>query len=111
MGLRWGRPSLLWSAISPFIRRKGYNISVSLKLYLVSCEFLTGGDYASFREKLRTLEATQILAQQWALRSRFSALELKEQLRQYLDETDRITVAEVGEERASRRAKADLAKL
>ena len=84
---------------------------MSLKLYLVSCEFTSGGDYASFREKLRTLEATEVLGQQWALRSRFSAMELKEQLRQYLDERDRITVAEVGEEKASRRAKADLAKL
>lgn len=84
---------------------------MSLKLYLVSCEFTSGGDYGSFREKLRTLEATEILAQQWALRSRFSAAELKEQLRGYLDERDRITVAEVGEEKASRRAKADLAKL
>lgn len=84
---------------------------MSLKLYLVSCEFTAGGDYASFREKLRTLEATQILGQQWALRSRFSAVELKDELRGYLDEGDRITVAEVGEEKASRRAKADLAKL
>jgi hypothetical protein len=84
---------------------------VSLKLYLVSCEFVTGGDYASFREKLRTMEATQILAHQWALRTRFSAAELKDQLRQYLDEQDRITVAEVGEEKASRRAKADLTRL
>ncbi len=84
---------------------------MSLKLYLVSCEFLTGGDYASLREKLRTMEAIEVLAHQWALRSRFSASELKHQLRQYLDEGDRITVAEVGEERASRRAKADLTKL
>lgn len=84
---------------------------MSLKLYLVSCEFVTGGDYASFREKLRTMEATQILAHQWALRTRFSAAELKDQLRQYLDEQDRITVAEVGEEKASRRAKADLTRL
>jgi hypothetical protein len=98
-------------AVRPFSLFLRYNIFVSLKLYLVSCEFITGGDYKSFREKLRTLEATEILAHQWALRSRFSALELKEQLRQYLDSSDRITVAEVGEEKASRRARADLAKL
>lgn len=84
---------------------------VSLKLYLVSCEFVTTGDYASFREKLRTMEATEVLAHQWALRTRYSAGELKEMLRQFLDERDRITVAEVGEERASRRAKADLKRL
>jgi hypothetical protein len=84
---------------------------VSLKLYIVSCEFVSTGNYASFREKLRTLEATEILQHQWALRSRFSAVELKNMLRQYLDERDGITVAEVGEERASRRARADLTRL
>ncbi len=84
---------------------------MSLKLYLVSCEFVTSGDYASFREKLRTLEATQILGHQWALRTRFSAAELKEMLRQFLDERDRITVVEAGEERASRRARTDLTRL
>lgn len=57
------------------------------------------------------MEATEVLAHQWALRTRYSAGELKEMLRQFLDERDRITVAEVGEERASRRAKADLKRL
>jgi hypothetical protein len=83
-------------------------VVVSLKLYLISCEFVTSGDYLSFREKLRTMEATEVLTHQWALRTRYSAAELKEMLRQYLDQRDRITVAEIGEERASRRAKADL---
>jgi hypothetical protein len=32
-------------------------------------------------------------------------------LKQFLDERDRITVTEVGQERASRRAKADLSRL
>lgn len=82
-----------------------------MKLYLVSCEFVEGGDYASFKEKLRTLEATEVLGHQWALRTRYSALELKDILRQFLDERDRITVAEVGEERASRRACVDLKQL
>ena len=84
---------------------------MSLKLYLISCEFVTNGDYASFREKLRTMEATEVLGHQWALRTRYSAAELREMFRQFLDERDRITVAEVGEERASRRAKADLKRL
>ena len=57
------------------------------------------------------MEATEVLKHQWALRTSFSARQLKEQLRQFLDERDGITVAEVGEEKASRRAKADLTKL
>ena len=84
---------------------------MSLKLYLVSCDLLHEGDYASFRARLRTFEATQVLANQWALRSVHSAAELKEILRQFLDEGDRIVVTEVGAERASRRALSNLTEL
>ena len=84
---------------------------VSLKLYLVTCELLQNGDYASFRSRLRTFEASQVLANQWALRSTHTAVELKEILRQFLHEGDRIVVAEVGAERASRRALANLTEL
>lgn len=84
---------------------------MSLKLYLVSCDLLADGDYASFKARLRTFEARQVLANQWALHSTFTAAELKDILRQFLDERDRIVVAEVGAERASRRALANLANL
>jgi hypothetical protein len=84
---------------------------VSLKLYLVTCDLLADGDYASFKARLRTFEARQVLANQWALHSTFTAAELKDILRQFLDERDRIVVAEVGAERASRRALANLANL
>jgi len=82
-----------------------------LKLYLVSCELLHEGDYASFRARLRTFEARPVLASMWALRSTHTAAELKEVLRRFLDERDRIVVAEVGAERASRRALCNLAEL
>jgi hypothetical protein len=84
---------------------------VSLKLYLVSCELLSEGDYASLKARLRTFEARQVLACQWALRSTHTAAELKEILRQFLQERDRIVVAEIGAERASRRALCNLAEL
>ena len=84
---------------------------MSLKLYLVACDFVEGGDHASFKERLRVLNATQVLANQWALRSRHTAAELKELLRGFLDDKDRILVTEVGEERASRRAMTDPTKL
>ena len=85
---------------------------MSLKLYLVSCELLyPDGDYASLREKLRTLGATQVLEAQWALRSTYTARQIRDTLRQFLDEQDRITVTEMGQERASRRAKTDLSGL
>lgn len=85
--------------------------AVSLKLYLISCDLLYPGDYVSFKERLRVLNATQVLATQWAVRTHQSAAELKELLRGFLDERDRIVVTEVGEEKASRRALADLGKL
>jgi hypothetical protein len=84
---------------------------VSLKLYLVTCDLLHTGDYASFHSRMRTFEARQVLANQWALRSTHTAAELKNILRQFLDENDRIVVTEVGAERASRRALADLTRL
>ena len=77
---------------------------MSLKLYLVSFEFRTGGDYASLREHMRTLQAQQVLDRQWALRAKESADQLKEHLRGFVDQGDGIMVVEVGEERSSRRA-------
>jgi hypothetical protein len=84
---------------------------VSLKLYLISCELSSEGDYASLRARLRTFEARQVLANQWALHSTHTAAQLKDILRRFLDDRDRIVVAEIGAERASRRALCDLAEL
>jgi hypothetical protein len=84
---------------------------VSLKLYLVSCNLLHEGDYASFLSRLRTFEARQVLDNQWALHSTHTAGQLKDILRQFLHEGDRIVVTEVGAERASRRALCNLADL
>ena len=84
---------------------------MSLKLYLVSCDLLEQGDYASFRARLRTFEARQVLDNQWALHSTHTAGQLKDILRQFLHEGDRIVVTEVGAERASRRALCNLSEL
>ena len=84
---------------------------MSLKLYLVTCELLQPGDYASLRSRLRTFEASPVLANQWALHSTHTATQLKNILREFLHEGDRIVVTEVGAERASRRALSNLAEL
>jgi hypothetical protein len=86
-------------------------LSMALKLYLVTCNFLQSGDYRSLKERLRTLEAKQVLDNQWALRSTYTASELKEIFRQLMDDRDRIVIAEVGAEWASRRALVNMAKL
>ena len=77
---------------------------MSLKLYLVSCDLLQANGYESLKERLRSLEARQVLDSQWVLRSSFSAAELKEIFRQLIDDRDRILVTEIGSEWASRRA-------
>ena len=84
---------------------------MSLKLYLVSCDLLHEGDYASLRARLRTFEALPVLANQWALHSTHTADQLKDILKDFLHEGDRIVVAEVGAERASRRALSNLKEL
>jgi hypothetical protein len=65
--------------------------------------------YESLKERLRSLEARQILESQWVLRSSFTAAELKEIFRQLMDDRDRIVVTEIGSEWASRRALVNLA--
>jgi hypothetical protein len=82
---------------------------MSLKLYLISCDLMqVGGGYESLRERLRSLDARQVLDSQWVLRSSFTAAELKEIFRQLMDDHDRIVVTEVGAEWASRRAMVNL---
>jgi hypothetical protein len=77
----------------------------------VSCDLLQDADYASLRSRLRTFEARPVLVNQWALHSTYTAAELKDILKDFLHEGDRIVVAEVGAERASRRALSNLAEL
>lgn len=77
---------------------------MSLKLYLVSCDLLNGAGYESLKERMRSLQAHQVLESQWVLRSTHSAAELKEIFRQLMDDRDRILVTEIGSEWASRRA-------
>ena len=94
-----------------FRRLFAFNEVVSLKLYLVSCDLLQDGDYASLRARLRTFEARPVLANQWAMHSTHTAAQLKDILKEFLHDGDRIVVAEVGAERASRRALSNLAEL
>jgi hypothetical protein len=82
--------------------------AMSLKLYLVSCDLMHGEGYASLRERLRSLDARQVLESQWVLRSSYTAAELKEIFRQLMDDRDRIVVTEIGAEWASRRAMVNL---
>jgi len=78
---------------------------VSLKLYLVSCDLLHEGDYASLRARLRTFEARPVLANQWALHSTYTAAQLKDILKGFIHEGDRIVVDAAGGELKFEKAK------
>ncbi len=84
---------------------------MSLKLYLVTCDLLQQAAYESLKTRLGSLGARQILERQWALRTTLSAAQLKDELRGFVDSRDRIVVAEVGAEWASRRALVNLGEL
>lgn len=77
----------------------------------MSCDLLQTGDYESLKGRLRTLGAQQVLSAQWVLRSTYTAVQLKDVLRQFIADQDRILVVEVGQEWASRRAFVNLATL
>ena len=84
---------------------------MSLRLYLVTCDLRQQGDYQSLRARLRALDARQVLDAQWALRSTYNATELRDLLRAFMHEGDRIVVTEIGQEWASRKALSNLGQL
>jgi hypothetical protein len=68
---------------------------VALKLYLVTCDLLQAGDQASLQARIRTLKGQQLLRNQWPLRTTYTAVQLKDLLRQFMDDRDRIVVTEI----------------
>ena len=84
---------------------------MSLRLYTITFDLCEKGDYRSLHERLRTLDARPVLSRQWALRSTYTAAELKDIFREFIGAGDSIVVAEVGTERSSRRALSNLAEL
>ena len=96
---------------SLFVRLAWYNTGMSLKLYMVTCDLRQTDDYQSLRARLLALDARQLLNAQWALRSTYTATELRDLLRAFLHEGDRIVVTEVGHEWASRKAMSNLGQM
>jgi len=60
--------------------------------------------YESLMTRLTTMGAQQLLDRVWAVLMSESADEIKRTLRSFVDDKDRILVAEVGNDWASRRA-------
>jgi UDP-N-acetylmuramyl tripeptide synthase len=82
-----------------------------MRLYVITLDLLQAAEYESLKTRLRTLGARQLLERQWAVRTTYSAVELKRILKDFIDERDRVVVTEVGSEWASRRALANLGEL
>jgi hypothetical protein len=82
-----------------------------MKLYIVTCDLLQPGDYASLRTRVEAMKGCQLLESQWALLANESAAELKELFRRIVDRNDRIVVVEADKDWASRHAFAKLGDL
>src|SRR5437016_3971808 len=81
------------------------------KLYVFFCHRTGRCSYADFNLKLQELRALPLMHGIWATRSSLTAVQLKQELRKTLEETDRILVVEVSGDWASRRAENNLAEL
>ena len=74
------------------------------RLYLVAYDLSLPLPYESLKTRLTTMGAQQLLDRVWAVLMSESADEIKRTLRSFVDDKDRILVAEVGHDWASRRA-------
>lgn len=63
---------------------------MSLKLYLITYDLLLPEPYESLKIRLGSLGARQLLDRAWALRTTRTAAELKDELRGFVDNRDRI---------------------
>lgn len=82
-----------------------------MKLYWVGYDLMSPGkDYSRLTTELVALGAERILLSDWALKSNYTAAQLRDHLKQFLDRNDRLMVAEVGNW-ASWNAMADINKV
>jgi hypothetical protein len=81
------------------------------KLYVFVCQIFAHHSYPEFDQKLRDLEAVPLMLSIWATRTSLTATQLKDALRETVDENDRILVVEVSGGWASRRAENNLGAL
>lgn len=64
-----------------------------MKRFLVSYDLLSPGrDYNALTSALKALGASRVLLSQWVLKGNYTALQLRDHLRQYIDQNDRLLV-------------------
>ena len=81
------------------------------KLHVFVCQLFAHHSYPDFDQKLRELRAVPLMHSIWAARTVLTAKELKDVLRETVDDTDKILVVEVSAGWASRRAENNLGDL
>ena len=81
------------------------------KLHVFVCQMFAHHSYPDFDQKLRELRAVPLMHSIWATRTMLTATELKDALRETLDDSDKILVVEVSAGWASRRAETNLGNL
>lgn len=73
-----------------------------MKAYMVSYDLdKPGQDYEKLIKRLKEHGAVRILLSQWALRTNWSAIQLRDDLKGYIDGNDRLLVSELMGEWAS----------
>lgn len=64
-----------------------------MNLHSVSYDLLTPGkDYATLYTRLQGLGARRVLFSQWMLKSTMTAVQLRDDLKRYIDSNDRLLV-------------------
>jgi hypothetical protein len=69
-----------------------------MALYLISYDAINGESAEKYKELIRDLEhlnAKQVLASDWVMKSNVDAEAIRDRLRKFLHEDDRILVAEI----------------
>ena len=67
-----------------------------MQLFSVSYDLLAPGkDYQALYVRLRALGAARVLYSQWMLKGAYTAAELRDDLRRYIDANDRLLVINV----------------
>lgn len=66
-----------------------------MKLFFISYDLrIPGQDYPKLIEKLTGMGARRVLLSMWALRGNYTAVGLRDGLKEYLDRNDRLVVVE-----------------
>jgi hypothetical protein len=66
-----------------------------MKLFFIAYDLLTPGkDYKRLFDKLESIGARRVLLSTWALKGNYTAVQLRDTLKEYIDANDRLLVVQ-----------------